>query len=679
MIVLQHMLRESKDDFCSLADQSLNHLPNGILSDLPVRLALEEELFDHQSIQLGHIGFVRVAGQDHHVGDLADLQTASLLLVEGHPAGVVGTHFQCLLNGHGLGTVVAGFVNPHDGVGIGAGTVGTEGLDDAVIGIGLEGVQLCGTIAQNGLQIFVRLVGPVDEGTLDCQGDAVFGTDADTLLGGQTGVDDGVPVVGTGMIVQSGLQCPCGLLEGGIAYGMDLNLHTLPVGLFTEFGHLLVGVIQDAGVVGAHIGLKHCGIRRAKAPVQSGIKASADSGELASLGLLHIHRLEVHTHLQTIAQTLGEPVFHIYIQIHCIAYATDGMDHTDALRGQMVGGGLHIADQLHRGNGTADIVGKGKKRLLIHFTGGLVIAPEIFCFLLQNVQELRVHHTGVAVVLDHEQGLVRTDLVQLLPSDELLLRNRVGRCAEGNDQLVRAGRDKGADHVQDLCIAFGIGHIQPGMEGGEAGKMDVTVPKGRDQRTTAQLHPGTAGEFRRQFIAHIDDPTAVLDQIPANTILRIAGQNGAFVDFHGGTSVNVWGHYSMNAGNRQWKRGFVALRGILRYNEFRLVVEYMIKKYNKLVRDRIPEIIESSGNTCVTEILSDEDYLRMLDAKLDEELAEYHKDQNIEELADLMEVIYAAAMAQGYTPEQLEQVRREKAEKRGGFERKILLKEVIEQ
>ena len=104
----------------------------------------------------------------------------------------------------------------------------------------------------------------------------------------------------------------------------------------------------------------------------------------------------------------------------------------------------------------------------------------------------------------------------------------------------------------------------------------------------------------------------------------------------------------------------------------------MIKKYNKLVRDRIPEIIESSGSTCVTEILSDEDYLRMLDAKLDEELAEYHKDQNLEELADLLEVIRAAAIARGYTVEQLEQVRAEKAAKRGGFEKKILLREVRE-
>ena len=105
----------------------------------------------------------------------------------------------------------------------------------------------------------------------------------------------------------------------------------------------------------------------------------------------------------------------------------------------------------------------------------------------------------------------------------------------------------------------------------------------------------------------------------------------------------------------------------------------MIKTYNKLVRDRIPEIIEASGKTCVTEILSDEDYLHMVDAKLDEELAEYHKDQNIEELADLMEVIHAAAVARGYTLEELERVREEKAEKRGGFAGKILLKEVIEQ
>ena len=104
----------------------------------------------------------------------------------------------------------------------------------------------------------------------------------------------------------------------------------------------------------------------------------------------------------------------------------------------------------------------------------------------------------------------------------------------------------------------------------------------------------------------------------------------------------------------------------------------MTKTYNKLVRDRIPEIIQSAGKSCTTEVLSDEDYLRMIDVKLDEELAEYHESGSIEELADLLEVIYAAACARGSSPADLEQVRVRKAEKRGSFSIKILLKEVTE-
>lgn len=103
-----------------------------------------------------------------------------------------------------------------------------------------------------------------------------------------------------------------------------------------------------------------------------------------------------------------------------------------------------------------------------------------------------------------------------------------------------------------------------------------------------------------------------------------------------------------------------------------------IKTYHKLVRDHIPAIIEASGAACTTEILSDADYLRLLDAKLDEELAEYHQDQTLEELADLLEVIYACAQARGYTVADLEALRAEKAAKRGGFAKKILLKEVTE-
>ena len=94
-----------------------------------------------------------------------------------------------------------------------------------------------------------------------------------------------------------------------------------------------------------------------------------------------------------------------------------------------------------------------------------------------------------------------------------------------------------------------------------------------------------------------------------------------------------------------------------------------ITRYNKLISDCIPEIIQASEKTCVAEILSDIDYLEMVDAKLDEELAEYHKDQTIEELADLIEVIYAAAKARGYTLEQFEEVALRKR-RNGGHLRK---------
>lgn len=101
-------------------------------------------------------------------------------------------------------------------------------------------------------------------------------------------------------------------------------------------------------------------------------------------------------------------------------------------------------------------------------------------------------------------------------------------------------------------------------------------------------------------------------------------------------------------------------------------------KYNKLVRDKIPEVIESAGKKCTVEILSDEEYLKMVDAKLDEELAEYHKDENLEELADLLEILYAAAKARGYSVEELEKARAKKAEERGKFDKKLLLTEVVE-
>ena len=103
-----------------------------------------------------------------------------------------------------------------------------------------------------------------------------------------------------------------------------------------------------------------------------------------------------------------------------------------------------------------------------------------------------------------------------------------------------------------------------------------------------------------------------------------------------------------------------------------------MKVYRKLVRDRIPEIIEADGKTCVCETLSYEEYIRLLDEKLNEELAEYQESKSLEELADLLEVMQAVAQARGWTWEELERVRADKAAERSGFAKKVFLTAVKE-
>ncbi len=100
--------------------------------------------------------------------------------------------------------------------------------------------------------------------------------------------------------------------------------------------------------------------------------------------------------------------------------------------------------------------------------------------------------------------------------------------------------------------------------------------------------------------------------------------------------------------------------------------------YQKLVRDRIPEIIRNGGNDCRTRILTQEEYLSCLEQKLSEELNEYLQSGQLEELADLLEVMKALVAAKGSSWEALEEIRGEKEEKRGGFREKILLEEVTE-
>lgn len=105
---------------------------------------------------------------------------------------------------------------------------------------------------------------------------------------------------------------------------------------------------------------------------------------------------------------------------------------------------------------------------------------------------------------------------------------------------------------------------------------------------------------------------------------------------------------------------------------------FVYMKYHKLVRDNIPALIEGNGEKVVTHIASDKEYEEKLIEKLDEEVVEFNSDRTTEELADILEVVYAIGEYNGVSKEQLEEVRVKKREARGGFEKRIILDETIE-
>ena len=95
--------------------------------------------------------------------------------------------------------------------------------------------------------------------------------------------------------------------------------------------------------------------------------------------------------------------------------------------------------------------------------------------------------------------------------------------------------------------------------------------------------------------------------------------------------------------------------------------------YNKLVRDKIPEIIEKQGQKPTIRILEEEEYIQALEQKLDEEVDEFHRDKNTEELADILEVVFALAKTLDCSVDELMQVYQKKHDARGGFEQRIFL------
>ena len=96
-------------------------------------------------------------------------------------------------------------------------------------------------------------------------------------------------------------------------------------------------------------------------------------------------------------------------------------------------------------------------------------------------------------------------------------------------------------------------------------------------------------------------------------------------------------------------------------------------KYNKAIRDKIPEIIAESGKKFNLKQLDDTSFLAELEKKLTEEVNEYSESKDVEELADLLEVIYRISELRGVSSDELDEIRKDKAEKRGKFDSNLFL------
>ena len=103
----------------------------------------------------------------------------------------------------------------------------------------------------------------------------------------------------------------------------------------------------------------------------------------------------------------------------------------------------------------------------------------------------------------------------------------------------------------------------------------------------------------------------------------------------------------------------------------------IIMKHDKLVRDKIPEIIRERGEDPVTRIADDEEYWQKLKDKLKEEVYEYIDEEKASELADILEVIHAICDFKNLDKDELEEIRKSKLDEKGGFSKRIILEKSL--